>query len=1037
MSLLFALSKIGLLTATKYAANRWMPGDLASSAPEVADACLDHFRAKFGSERGHTLSSALQKCPLPYEFGLLAVALEVSPSAAGAVDNEVGTSIAQALEDFLREPNASDLQKLPSPDTLFLDPTEATQAIATFMSRLADSRGLTGHANTPAVCKAAASETVKYVHADTPPAIRALLQATGRLSRAFTEEARSNVDLSNLVAQANHIVAQLDTFCSSLPDLSVEIYFTVDGSELRLNKGQRPATLPLSWTRAAGEAASAFDHPFRGTTVSLGATYLDPSVLLHHPNADPQLMSLSASLTHWLHFSANVPFALLGDPGCGKTTSCRWIVRDMLRRFNSAGDQSQAYFPLYVSLKSLRRDARAWFSAKLSDRGHALVESCIARSTEMTPAGYNGPPKNCRLLIILDGFDEFAQSNDEYLQAFFDGVDLTARRSDIAVMLTGRTLAFEPHWAQLDRRTIRESTWQRARLQAFHRGLGKSCDAYVRRWLLASPEAYDVTQTESLLVLARDGGSFGDLVETPVLLSMLCRLVSSMRFDPTLSSHQESPTRALSYLIDEAIKWRANPNSADPIPDTEYVRRKNRYMVWAWEATLAGGTDFALDMPLSQDVAYEAALVEFFFQPDDSPGRAAFVHRTVAEYLAASYLVGILGESDFQTASRRILAACRQLVKQNLIFEANFKRLLAETTSKLSQDKLDLMAAVARQLLDALHNNIGSLPWPDDAPTSAMLGAAAEIALLLLLASCHGDVDESPIEQAVTLRRFSPRASVPWQYFTSPTRLNNCSFAHASLVAFNFRNSSVEKCSFANADLTSSNMNSATITQCDFSSANLSRADLSQARIDDCNLSHVDMFQANLSNAWLRKTSLSAQQLGACTAISNLRLPLDPLLAATATAGLAAPVMWTSWDENLTYKWDGSRFIIMKRFQPLNEPLIIVYTFGSQRIEVRRVVRGSDRLTDGKIVLSVNLAVNGELRLDTVDWKELATKDSSVKDSPTPSSAERDGNTEKTIIDSVRLTLAEMFSSSQLSWDGGATDGTRSISLIGVDVRPS
>lgn len=835
---------------------------------------------------------ALVDSALPWELALAVRSLVQAPNVVEQDNPTCGAELRIALTSFIENPSLEQ-KLLPNPETFFLFRDRAAEQIAAFLSALLVTRGIDTLPVRESLMKAGAATVADGV-LSVDPVSRSLLDGLTRILRA--SEARSDLHVD--VESISTALEEANTLKSMSVTAGGRFRLSITDGRLTVLR----ETSPDQAIPAFAEAIAQEYRQARGTRALPSAPmtrfYVEPT--LRRFDDDVPTAAISAHVENWLAFAPRVPLVLIGDPGSGKTMACRWLIERQLQRAETTNFSPREPFPLYVPLRSIRQYCASLKTQLPGARGQSLLEICLDRIDTLRRARLSRLPRDRRFVVILDGFDELALLDNETTIAVLDAVGRLAEQENIDILLTGRTLALAQYWSGLDEHAIDDNRWLRAKILPFSLGPLGSAREFCQRYL-----ANDVAgkTPDRLLELADLGSPFSEIAQTPVLLAMLCDRYSPQRIQSIAAAGEVSRYRVLDWLVDEAIKWRANPHSTERIPISadEAAARMTQYGQWAWAAVKGGGTDFSVST--SGAPAAGDSLVEFFFQPsDEQPGRAAFVHRTLAEYMASRYLVeAALDTTSPGAGGERFLRSCQELASGDRPLDANLKKMFAEAIKARSPEQRHRLCGTFSELLFHAFKRPDLLRWNTvETRTLSVFGLLAELCFAGVLAATGGQVDSDLLEIALVLRMWSPRSHALWQLDDAPQSVVGAELGRAALPGFNFTASRLELVRASQAAFTNTTFTLAQATSCFFAGAEFIDCNFDSAVFVDCDFSRARFRGCSFSGAWFVGCHWSSAAMVNCGG-SNIRVSIDPV--ASKIFGVR-DIIWTD-DSGRGWSWDG------------------------------------------------------------------------------------------------------------------------------------
>jgi hypothetical protein len=318
--------------------------------------------------------------------------------------------------------------------------------------------------------------------------------------------------------------------------------------------------------------------------------------------------------------------ALIGPPGCGKTTLLKWFARQMI-----SNPHGRFLLPLFVPL---RKYAQSRLGPAASSPGSllefALRQCGITHPAQlrmwMTTISYLTVGERNRVLIMLDGWDEVPVENRDLLLKEID--DLAY---GFSVIITSRPSGFP--------RLLPVSHFYEIASLSHD-----NSERLIRRWFAAVGTA---DQAEAVLHLLDEHPDLRRLARNPFLLSLLCGS-SSWRTEHSAISRTSIYRHAIDLIVAHH-----NRHYARAITSVE-LRQVERLALWL-QADAPNAPRYVFDRATAQLYLNETATLETIL-----PSRLLsqlrldqesfhFLHTTFQEYLAAR---GLLAEPPARLAQR-------------------------------------------------------------------------------------------------------------------------------------------------------------------------------------------------------------------------------------------------------------------------------------------------------------------------------------------------------------------------------------------------
>jgi hypothetical protein len=752
------------------------------------------------------------------------------PSIVAHANGALAEHVARGLATYLAQPGEAG-NHIPAATTLFANSIRSAHDVASFLAAVLPDRAALDLDGSRELLEIAGEQVVHLLYANEPPPRRRELEAVA----AFV--ARRQAVSARIVLAFR---AERPTTTSDHPGqvLRLELH---DG-ELTFLVEQ----LPRAHVDPSLEAlAAAYDHEFSAKAIDsiplFEKLYVEPSVLDEKGQAE----NLFERVDRWLDPAQRVPMVLMGDPGSGKSSACLAIVHRQLERVRTAGFSELVAFPILIPVRSLRRDCVALGKKAEYELAEVLYRICIDHIAKVDLQA-KGRLAHRRLLFVLDGFDELGLVDEHVTQTFLEAIGrLPGDKERVSILLTGRTFALAPRLQRIDANAFDENRWIRSIIQPFTIGAGSEVERFVLNYMLAARRD---KVTSDILERVTPQAPFSEVARTPVVLAMLCAFYHRIGELPVASDRKTERVTVLNWLVRQAVAWRANPNATErePLSKEETAKRLAAFQSWAWDAFRDGGTDFTVS---SLAVPNDAWLVEFFVKPSEGgPGKAAFVHRTIAEYLAATRLIERMIVSD-ASGSDTLLQFCQELAVEDRLLEVNFKDLMAQYVATRSPEQRKSLAEATALLVASAYGRPGGLRWhARAAPLLATLGWVAELACTIQLAANDGRIDSDLFGWAARLRTASPRRHHPWQLATAIRELTDLDLSAAALNGLDLSRSQLEAIVFSKHSMLGCNLAGATLTRCTFSADSLAQADVGATVFISCTFRGTRLCEALLAD---------------------------------------------------------------------------------------------------------------------------------------------------------------------------------------------
>ena len=416
---------------------------------------------------------------------------------------------------------------------------------------------------------------------------------------------------------------------------------------------------------------------------------------------------------------------LTGPAGSGKTTVARWLaIRAAQHKFPEILSQWNRSIPFFVPLRNVFQGYR-----RRSPTESDLIQASSQRSSGEMPGDWIKSHLRNSSLIILDGVDELS---DLHKSDFRIWVEKLERDYPLVhIIITSRPDGIDHGW--FNQRGYTQLELQPMELPEIHLS--------IRRWFRAviaadkRNEALYSDRKKLLLKHLQERSAVHELAETPLVCAMLCAFYSYNLSDSAPKSRGELYQRVINALVHEREEARllenarlANISLGTKLTLLQAVARHMTEGVLSSIPCFPVPDEFGLGpvVPVQDETAKDVLVARLrgMTPPGVSveellhlllersivfrkvgPNEAAFVHRSLQEYLTAS---------DYADNG-----AVDELLHRS--DQSNWRNILAFAASKLS-------VPAASRLVDGLLDRAGQQLRDDQEKRE----------LLLLAAQCYG-----------------------------------------------------------------------------------------------------------------------------------------------------------------------------------------------------------------------------------------------------------------------------------------------------------
>jgi len=291
--------------------------------------------------------------------------------------------------------------------------------------------------------------------------------------------------------------------------------------------------------------------------VELDSIYVAPTLALATSRSDEAASAATRSLGKLVNESKRT--VVLGNPGTGKTTLTDRLCVDIC---SSYAPRNRATLPIWVSLRELHASGLSLLD---------YIDDQAKRKLELAPlprAAFERLLVSGRALLIFDGLDEVLDRTERI--KIRDRVESICRHyPDCQVFVTSRIVGYREA-------PLEASLFNVASILPF---APEQVSQYAEKWFRLVEHLSSAAESQARAFL-EEAADLGDLLDTPLLLSLLCALYREEHAIPR--QRAEVYERCARLLFE---RWDSKRKIATQLPASTYVKELVQHLAtWMYES---------------------------------------------------------------------------------------------------------------------------------------------------------------------------------------------------------------------------------------------------------------------------------------------------------------------------------------------------------------------------------------------------------------------------------------------------------------------
>jgi hypothetical protein len=480
------------------------------------------------------------------------------------------------------------------------------------------------------------------------------------------------------------------------------------------------------------------------------------------PRAQDHDENASESIWGWIArmHDDRSPLAIVGPPGCGKTTLLRHVAHTLASGRRDKGTDVPSHIPILVNL----RDHQKWAKGASGDLAEFLRLTLPSLDAAEPPRWLETNLRRGRIALLLDGLDEVADATAR--KTMVDWLEKQASAHDgNVILLTSRPFGY------------RDNPVSGATVVQVRPFTHDQTDSFIRRWYMATSARSHGGWNDSSRMAAEQGAvnllsslhlsaALYELGSNPLLLTMIANVHHYRGALP--GSRSELYSEMCEVFLGKRHQARGIEIDM-PARQRQVVLQKLAYDMMLAKVRDMTAVDAAASIKEALARVASDVVPENFLRSIEASaglviererGLYSFAHPTFQEFLAAHYVAdnGLVSE-----LSRLVTVAWwREVVRLYCAISDASDLVRGCLGYPADADMLALAGqcvSEARQIEPALRREVRSRLSPPDARTRRAARAVAALARLQLRIG-----EDRPLEPGVFISH-SPISWLEYQYF--------------------------------------------------------------------------------------------------------------------------------------------------------------------------------------------------------------------------------------------------------------------------------